>query len=885
MSLVIPLTGVGRGDVAVAGGKGANLGELVRAGLPVPPGFVVTTEAYREFVRATGIGPQILALATTPGEDSAEQIRTLFRSHDLPTALASETVAARQVLGEGPVAVRSSATAEDLEGASFAGQQDTYLDINGTDALLGAVRDCWASLWTARAMDYRARRDIDPAEVALAVVVQEMVDADAAGVMFTAAPTTGLRDRTVISAAWGLGESVVSGTASTDDLVVDTATGRVLSRTIAGKDVMTVPTGSGTTEQAVPEERRLEPVLDDRAAAELAAIGARIQQHFGAPQDVEWARASGTFAVVQARPITALPEPTADTPTDWAVPYPGGLYFRASIVEQLPDPLSPLFEDMIDGAVTRSLRALMEQAFGARAPAEEDIRFPTVNGYPYYFYRSRGFMRMLAASPAAVGKLVRGDAQLGVAGWRDHALPRYRDTVMSWSSRPVTELPADELLRGAGDLLDAGCVYYTAVQSVVPIAAITEIVFTAVYDRFVRRAGDPPATTFLLGTDSQPIRAEKSLYDLAVHTRERPALANPLRRGERPDDPDWNARFTEHLDRYGHVVYNLDFASPVPADHPGPLLDTLRMYLNGQGGDPHERQRRSAERRDQAGAALLGRLDPARRAVVGRLLHAAQATGPVREDALADIGLAWPAMRRILLELGHRLTGAGVLDGPDDVFWLRISELRAAALDGVLDPLGDAVEQRRALWRGRRRAQAPQMLPVAPAWIERALEPFMPSGDQNQRGDVIRGIGASAGTVTAPARILTDPADVGRMQSGDVLVARMTTPAWTSLFAMASAVVTDVGGPLSHSSIVAREYGIPAVLGTGVATARLVDGRPVRVDGDAGTVTLLDPDDTTGHVPVTVAPAPPARPWRLRAAAAGTALGLLAMSLLRRRRR
>ena len=207
MRYIRRLADVGRGDLAVAGGKGANLGELTRAGVPVPPGFVLTTAAYRTYVDRSGIGDEILA--TVARDDAADRIRALFTA-PIPEALADELRAARAELGPA-VAVRSSATAEDLEDASFAGQQDTFLNVRGDDALLDAVRGCWASLWTARAIAYRARRGIDPAEVALAVVVQEMVDADAAGVLFTANPTTGARDEVVIAAAWGLGEAVVGG--------------------------------------------------------------------------------------------------------------------------------------------------------------------------------------------------------------------------------------------------------------------------------------------------------------------------------------------------------------------------------------------------------------------------------------------------------------------------------------------------------------------------------------------------------------------------------------------------------------------------------------------------------------------------------------------------
>jgi phosphoenolpyruvate synthase/pyruvate phosphate dikinase len=225
------------------------------------------------------------------------------------------------------------------------------------------------------------------------------------------------------------------------------------------------------------------------------------------------------------------------------------------------------------------------------------------------------------------------------------------------------------------------------------------------------------------------------------------------------------------------------------------------------------------------------------------LLEWAQGVAPVREDALADVGLGWPVMRRMLLELGRRLMRAEAVEKPADVFWLRRDEVEqmAASLDATktqLASLTDTVEQRKMLWRGQRRVTPPQLLPKG-GWVE-VFRRWMPAVSEEQTGDTIKGVAASAGQVTAPARLLGGPEDFGKMQPREVLVASITTPAWTSLFAMASAVVTDVGGPLSHSSIVAREYGIPAVLGTGVATRRIRSGQSVRVDGDAGTVTLLD---------------------------------------------
>lgn len=887
MTYIYNFGDVGPGDVATAGGKGVGLGGLVQAGLPVPAGFVLSTAAYADFVDANHLQAGIQELAAlSPAsapqdyEDASQRIRALFTGGTMPAAIAGELGAAYGLLGGGDaaVAVRSSATAEDLASASFAGQQDTYLNVRGEEALAAAVTECWASLWSPRAMAYRAREGIGPDTVRLAVVVQRMVEAESAGVMFTANPANGRRDQIVISAAWGLGESVVSGSVTTDDVVVEAGTSWVLSRRTADKEVMTVYADHGTRERPVPTARRRQPVLDNRAAAALAAYGTRIADHFGTPQDIEWARAGGEFFILQSRPITALPEPSADIPDTWTVPYPHGLYFRASIVEQLPDPLSPLFADLIDGSVSRSLRALMADAVGKDVIREGDVGLPTVNGYAYYYYRNSGMRRVMGMSLAAVRALARGKAHMGVAGWREFSHPRYKEVIEGWAARPVGEFSGEELLEGVQALLDAGTVYYTAVQSIIPVAATSEISFRAFYEKFVRRHGDPPALTFLLGYDSEPIRAEKSLYDLAAWAREVPglapavlsqataALAESQRTGLPPAGMDpalwqqWHPRFQAHLNRFGHAVYNLDFASPVPADDPSPLLETVKFYLRGQGTDPYERQRLSAARREEATSQTVARLGPARRAAFRRLLGWAQSAAPIREDALADVGLAWPLLRRMLFELGRRLVDSAVITEPADVFWLRHRELRSAVEFGLAGPgtpagvaitgagrpvRAGAVEERKMLWRGQAKAAAPQLLPES-RWMERAFGSMMPAGPPGQTGEVIKGAGASPGQVTAPARVLNGPQDFDRMVPGDVLVARITTPAWTSLFAMASAVVTDVGGPLSHSSIVAREYGIPAVLGTGVATQRLASGQRIHVDGDAGTVTAEHPPAAPG---------------------------------------
>jgi phosphoenolpyruvate synthase/pyruvate phosphate dikinase len=325
---VLDLTDPAATDLATTGGKGSSLARLAAAGLPVPEGFHVTTDAYRAAVTGT---PQraIVEAAAKVAQDrpetheaAADRIAEIFAGLEIPPEVADAVragysglrVPAPSSLGasDPTVAVRSSATAEDLPGMSFAGQQDSYLNIRGEEALLRAVRDCWASLWTARAIGYRARHGIPAEEVSLAVVVQQMVPADAAGVLFTVDPMTGSRDWLVINAAWGLGEAVVGGQVNPDTFLV-ARVGNVVKRTVSTKAVRTVRTGDGTRNEPVPAELRRRPSLTDAQAADLAALGARIEELYETPVDVEWAVHDGRPFILQARPVTGTATSSQNT--------------------------------------------------------------------------------------------------------------------------------------------------------------------------------------------------------------------------------------------------------------------------------------------------------------------------------------------------------------------------------------------------------------------------------------------------------------------------------------------------------------------------------------------------------------------------------------------
>ncbi len=867
------------------GGKGASLARMANAGLPVPPGFYVTTAAYRRFVEANGLQEAILAAVRTANPDdpatleqAAARIGALFAGGMMPSDIAEAIRQAYAVLGNGDlaVAVRSSATAEDLPGMSFAGQQETYLNIRGETRVLDAVKRCWASLWTARAIGYRARQGIAPQDVSLAVVVQELVPADASGILFTADPMTGSRDKVMLNAAWGLGEAIVGGQVTPDTIVVDKATGAITTQEINDKEIMTVRTPEGTHEEPVPADRRKQAALTAAQTAELARVGVQIEQVYGQPMDIEWALHDGRIFVVQARPITTLPKtpPTlAVTPEEyWALSNPKERYARSSVIELLPDPLSPLFATLGVPAWNKAMKKLMKLMGPTEAWLAKLVEpilsgmvsvdmLTTVRGYAYYdiAFIFEEPAKMLFATLGAIPLMLRvfGTAR---ARWeRAHAA--YEQIVKHWEATDLSAMPATQLLDGTREITTIAADYYLTIQSgFLPAAYMSEMVFTEFYNRLIKRRDDPAALTFLLGYDSAPIRAEQSLYDLAQWTRGQEGLVDVLSnmsdaqfmnayRGNASDSlpaawPEFRQRFAAHLAHFGHAIYDLDFAKAVPADDPVALLETFKFFLSGQAPDPQARQAKAAAAREQAVQTMLARLRGLRRSWFQRLVQWAQLFAPLREDGLADVGLGWPILRRMLHEIGSRLVRAGAIEQPDDVFWLTADELHIAV--GRLDngqPANDyhaRVAERRATWESERKMTPPVALPIKKkiTWLGMDLQRWLPARSDQAAGDVIKGIGASPGRVIGPARVIPGPGEFNSMRHGDILVAKITTPAWTPLFALASGVVTDVGGPLSHSSIVAREYHIPAVLGTGVATERIKSDQQVTVDGDAGTVRM-----------------------------------------------
>ena len=845
-------------DLTTVGGKGASLAKLTRAGLPVPGGFHITTAAYRQFIAANELQPRILAsldlvdpLHQATFEAASTVIYQLFAAAEIPATLSDEILKAYAALpGKDPaVAVRSSATAEDLPEASFAGQQETFLNVMGAPAVLEAVRKCWASLWTARAIAYRLHQGIDPQDVALAVVVQLLVPAEAAGILFTADPVSGKRSTMVINAAWGLGEAVVGGLVTPDTITVEKRSGKVLQRQAAEKQVMTVRTASGTEEQPVPASLQNKLALSAAQASQLAAYGAQIEQLHGMPMDIEWALTGDKFSILQARPITGLGE----APVEWIPRNPKATYMRTSVADLMPDPLRPLYVTLGIPTLLQQMNVMGKRIIGG-TPELGGEYYTTINSYAYMCasFPFKGWLWILFRMMPAFPRLLR---QL-LPFWREQMHPDYQAFVARMKEKRPAEMSEAELWQAAQEIVAAAMYYVTALLfATMGASAGSEMLLTKVYDSLAKREGDPPAAALLMGWNSIPIRAEKSLYDLAVACREHPELAayllhtssgeivDQLNRGQPPAGAaaqgwgEFAQRFASHLEQFGHIIFQMDFTENLPLDLPEPMLENIKMYLRGEGVNPHERQHASETRRLKITQQVLGRLKGLRRWAFTKSLNWAQSLSEVREDALADIGLGYPILRAMLRELGSRFMAAGSIAQADDIFWLERAEIDTIVA-GKHDNLADQVAARKATWRKLKATVPPPMLPLKERYMGMKVDVFLAQATGEDDGKALKGVAASPGVVTAPARVLHGPEDFHQMRPGEVLVAGTTTPAWTPLFAMASAVVTDIGGPLSHGSIVAREYGIPAVMGTGVATRRIQSGQTIVVDGTNGTVTL-----------------------------------------------
>jgi pyruvate,water dikinase len=817
-ALVAPLHGFGRDDIPRAGGKGANLGELIRIGMPVPGGFVITTDAYASIPVAAH------------DRDSYEHAR-------MPRPLADAITEAYAALGGGPVAVRSSATAEDLPGAAFAGQQDTYLNVVGEGELLDAVRRCWGSLWTERAVAYRDRLGIEPAEVRIAVVVQRMVDADTAGVMFTANPVTGDRDQVVVEASAGLGEAVVSGLVTPDHYVLDHdgkveefAAGRreVVVRAIAGGGVEHIDAaaaGDGAAGRSVEHSetehagagrgaasvvRSEEERLPDAVLTELVRLGGLVASHFGRPQDIEWAVAGGEVRLLQARPMTALPPPPLRRRLN-----PVQRRVLGVLLEFLPTRPYPMDMSTWVPHGPAGLMAKVTESIGVRRVFEGFLREKDGVVYELVPPEPRPMPRLLIAPFLVASRALRHDP----ARWE--ADPRYldfRERVRALAGRDVSAMAWRDLVRMPREALDL----------VEPVAALRidylpgcGVAVARLFLTLKLTRSRLPLGDLLLDGRTSTERANRDLEALAATVRADPDLAARFAHDEPADlvpamerMPEFAALIAEHGHRESSSP--LLVTSPTWGEAPEVVVGLLKVLVTvpDAARTPHERP------------SLAGLSRRMRRRV-----ERARVGVAFREDTHYEFTRPLPILRAALLEIGRRLAASGALDEPGDVWHLRLEEI---------EPLPEPSSPAAAPLRERVSARAARRDELAGVRLidPRAVFPARDAGDA-----IVSGEPASGGRASGPVRIIRDPAEFARLQAGDILVCPYTNPSWTPLFQRAAAVVVDSGGIVSHAAIVAREYGIPAIMGTADGTMTLRDGQLVTVDGDTGRVT---PDPGTG---------------------------------------
>lgn len=781
-----------RHDAATHGGKAAQLGELAAVGLPVPPGFVVGPEALDAFLAEIPGLADWLATPRPPAQLAAAMAEQC-QGRPLPPAVAAALQAAyARLAGElgtptPAVAVRSSARGEDGEAASFAGQQATYLHVMGPQLLDACVRACWAGLWSERAIAYRARLG-DAAPPSMAVLVQAMVLPEVAGVAFTVNPVTGARDELVIDASWGLGEAVVSGRATPDHVRVAKADGAVREYALGAKQVEIVPAGErGVVERAVAPARAAARALTPEALGALRELAARAEAHFGAPQDLEWAIANGRAYMLQSRPITTLPPPPP--PGGWSGPEPGVLWERRNFAEHLPGPVSPLAESLILPAVGRRVAELGRSiGYDLQEPA-----FVTIHGYAYaratmtecwdQWPRAAAVYGRMFTRPAADWQLA-GDYATRLAPYLA-AEPADRAALVAWCEGFVREfaLTWADLHRLSGGWR------WTEY-------AVLWLLHQASSERLLQ------------GFDSPALDFERRVHTLLAMARSAPALAEALAAG-RPEagGEPFATAVREAQAAALRFPASFDPADPLPYADLGAFCRHLAGRLEHPGEDPARRLAEQAHQRALATKVALARVGSLKRPLLKLLLARARAFAAVREPALAELALGWPQFRQNLLKLGE-LLGVG-----ERIFLCRWEEIKGELPRELAD--------REAL-----RTKAGEYLP-----------PLVIGGEPvRSNGRTIAGTPGSPGRVTAVARVITGPEDFEALGPGEILVAPATTPAWTPLFHRAAAVVTDVGGPLSHGSIVAREFRIPAVLGTESATRRVRSGDVITVDGDLGVV-------------------------------------------------
>jgi rifampicin phosphotransferase len=860
---VVGLEAIDATWTAAVGGKAAHLGELTRIdGIGVPPGFCVGTDAFRRIIRqAPAIHEQLDRLSRLSVDDRdaigglSAEVRRTFEGTAIPGAVAAAITRALARLGEhAAYAVRSSATAEDLPTASFAGQQDTYLNVVGADAILRHVRRCWASLFTERAVTYRLQNGIDHRKVQMAVVVQRMVVPQAAGILFTADPATFNRKVAAVEAGFGLGEALVSGLVNPDTYKV--RDGEVVARAIGSKRlaIHALPAG-GTEEQAVDPAQQERPALTDAQVVRLVQLGRRIEAHFGHPQDIEWCLADDGFQIVQSRPITTLfPVPSADDRENH-------VYVSVGHQQMMTDPMKPLGRSLFQLTALPRMYEAGGRLFVDVAPA---LASPATRA---------GVLEAVGKSDPLIGDALQTILE------RDDFIPSHPDEAPERAARPSPPPPIETDPAIVTELIEAAEASNAALARDIraksgaalldcileDIAELKRILFDPrshqvfmgameaswwLNDHLEAWLGEQNAADTLTQSVPHNVTSEMglALLDVADAIRPHPEVVAFLHDVEDEDfldgldglagGPEARDAIEAFLARYGmRCVGEIDITRPRWSERPTTLvpliLGNVKHFEPGAGARRFERGRQEALQKEQE---ILERLRPLPKGErnaeeTKRMIDRVRTFIGYREYPKYFMVSRYFVYKRALLGEAERLVRAGVLREKEDSFWLTLEEFHDVVRSGtaVEDEL---ISRRKEAFRANQALTPPRVLTSEGEVIAGAYR-----RDDLPTGALI-GLAVSAGTVEGRARVILDMAEA-ELEPGDILVTAYTDPSWTPLFVAIEGLVTEVGGLMTHGAVIAREYGLPAVVGVEDAARLIRDGQRIRVHGTDGYVELL----------------------------------------------
>jgi rifampicin phosphotransferase len=853
---------IGQTQVALVGGKGARLGELSRIeDLRVPAGYCVTTDAFQRIMaEAPTIDGQLDRLSRLKPDDReairalSADIRRTIEELAIPDDLAAAITRPLAQLGEqAAYAVRSSATAEDLPAASFAGQQDSYLNVVGTAAILQHVSRCWASLFTERAVTYRLRNGLDQRKVHMAVIVQRMVFPQASGIHFTADPVTGARKVASVEASFGLGEALVSGLVNAD--VYKVRDGQVIARTIATKQlaIYAAPTG-GTQAQAIEPERQEQPALTDAQVVQLAQLGRRIEAHFGCPQDIEWCLVDNEFQIVQSRPITTLfPIPAADDRENH-------VYVSVGHAQMMTDAMKPLGISLWQLTAGRPMyeaggRLFVDVTAGLASPASR-----------------AGLLEVLGRGDPLIGDALRtildrgdfirplpdegpGGAPAGGAPAPIETDPAIVAGLIKRNQASIAALKRDIQAKSGSALLDFILGDIQELRRILFDPQGHQVFMTAMEatwwlnERLETWLGEKNAADTLTQSVPDNVTSEMglALLDVADVIRPHPDVVAFLERVKDEGFLDALPRLAggqeardaiqAWLDKYGmRCVGEIDITRPRWSERPTTLLPMI--LSNVKNFEPGEAERRFEQGRQEAWKKeqeLLGRLrvlpDGERKAEeVKRMIDRVRTFIGYREYPKYGMISRYFVYKQALLEEAERLAQAHVLREKEDIFYLTLQELHDVAHTNQVDE--QLIRQRKDAFKSYQALTPPRVLTSDGEAVAGSYRrDDLPAG-------ALVGLPVSAGTVEGRARVILDMAEAD-LEPGDILVTAHTDPSWTPLFVTIKGLVTEVGGLMTHGAVIAREYGVVAVVGVEHATRLIRDGQRIRVHGTEGYVEIL----------------------------------------------